>query len=229
MADRGVDLRDRAAAARRADAHRVVGVAGSDLVRGRVRSRVLMVAGLLVGVGRSRCPSHRRTARRSDRWCCGPRRRRADELFDLSQSVTSVPERSRCAPGHRRCLGSSCSTWPTMRRLVAGGRTARRPERQERHGRHTRHRRCSGTRSRSRPGALLHVLVRLVLVARRGFADESLTCVTEPLSPSLKMRTGMLTLLGWSCWRSRRSRPTACCRRPASRSGPRRRTDRPTG
>ena len=30
-------------------------------------------------------------------------------------------------------------------------------------------------------------------------ADELLLCVTEPLFPSLKIRTGMLTLLGWSC------------------------------
>ena len=72
---RAVDLGDRAAAARRADAHRVVGVAGSALVRGRVRSRVLRVAGLLVGV------LHRGTAARAtgrlrrptDRWCsCCP-------------------------------------------------------------------------------------------------------------------------------------------------------------
>ena len=39
----------------------------------------------------------------------------------------------------------------------------------------------------------------LFLLPAADTADELLTCVTEPSSPDEPMRTGTLTLLGWSC------------------------------
>ena len=52
------------------------------------------------------------------------------------------------------------------------------------------------------------------LLPAADLADESLTCLTEPLSPSLKIRTGMLTLLGWSCLEL--AEESADCLLPAS-------------